>query len=57
MADARKEGAHSLHSEMCHTMLGCGAVAVVDVYPSFAVAVAVRDFILFHHHSTPRRRG
>lgn len=37
MADARKEGVHSLHSEMCHKTLGCGAVAVADVYQSFAV--------------------
>lgn len=37
MADARTDGAYSLHPEMCHVSLGCGAVVVVDIYRSFAV--------------------
>lgn len=36
MADARKEGAYSLHPEPCHAVLGCGAVAVADIYRSVA---------------------
>lgn len=39
MADAREEGAYSLHPETRHVSLGCGAVAVADIYQSLAVCL------------------